>query len=76
MARGLSDRFLAFAADRVRARGGLIAHLDVTVVCETPRIGPYRDAIRSRIAEIAGIGMARVGLQATTSEKDGVHWPR
>jgi 2-C-methyl-D-erythritol 4-phosphate cytidylyltransferase/2-C-methyl-D-erythritol 2,4-cyclodiphosphate synthase len=66
-----SDRFLAFAADRVRARGGVIAHLDVTVVSEAPRIGPYRDAIRSRIAEIAGIGVARVGLQATTSEKMG-----
>jgi 2-C-methyl-D-erythritol 4-phosphate cytidylyltransferase/2-C-methyl-D-erythritol 2,4-cyclodiphosphate synthase len=66
-----SDRFLAFAADRVRARGGLIAHLDVTVVCEAPRIGPYRDAIRSRIAEIAGIPVARVGVKATTSEKMG-----
>jgi 2-C-methyl-D-erythritol 4-phosphate cytidylyltransferase/2-C-methyl-D-erythritol 2,4-cyclodiphosphate synthase len=66
-----SDRFLAFAADRVRARGGLIAHLDVTVVCEAPRIGPHRDAIRSRIAEIAGIPVTRVGLKATTSEKMG-----
>jgi 2-C-methyl-D-erythritol 4-phosphate cytidylyltransferase / 2-C-methyl-D-erythritol 2,4-cyclodiphosphate synthase len=66
-----SDRFLAFAADRVRARGGLIAHLDVTVVCEAPRIGPYRDAIRSRIAEIAGIPVTRVGVKATTSEKMG-----
>jgi 2-C-methyl-D-erythritol 4-phosphate cytidylyltransferase/2-C-methyl-D-erythritol 2,4-cyclodiphosphate synthase len=66
-----SDRFLAFAVNRVRARGGLIAHLDVTIVCETPRIGPHRDAIRARMAEIAGIPMARVGLKATTSEKMG-----
>jgi 2-C-methyl-D-erythritol 4-phosphate cytidylyltransferase/2-C-methyl-D-erythritol 2,4-cyclodiphosphate synthase len=66
-----SDRFLAFAVDRVRARGGLVAHLDVTVVCETPRIGPHRDIIRSRIAEIAGIPVARVGLKATTTEKMG-----
>jgi 2-C-methyl-D-erythritol 4-phosphate cytidylyltransferase/2-C-methyl-D-erythritol 2,4-cyclodiphosphate synthase len=66
-----SDRFLAFAADRVRARGGLIAHLDVTVVCEAPRIGPHRDAIRACIAAIAGIPVARVGLKATTSEKMG-----
>ena len=66
-----SDRFLAFATDRVRARGGLIAHLDVTVVCEAPRIGPHRDAIRARIAAIAGIPEARVGLKATTSEKMG-----
>jgi 2-C-methyl-D-erythritol 4-phosphate cytidylyltransferase / 2-C-methyl-D-erythritol 2,4-cyclodiphosphate synthase len=66
-----SDRFLAFAADRVRARGGRIAHLDVTVVCEAPRIGPYREFIRSKIAEIAGIPVGRVGLKATTSEKMG-----
>jgi 2-C-methyl-D-erythritol 4-phosphate cytidylyltransferase/2-C-methyl-D-erythritol 2,4-cyclodiphosphate synthase len=66
-----SDRFLAFAVERLRARGGHIAHLDVTVVCEAPRIGPHRDAIRSRVAEIAGISIDRVGVKATTSEKMG-----
>jgi 2-C-methyl-D-erythritol 4-phosphate cytidylyltransferase/2-C-methyl-D-erythritol 2,4-cyclodiphosphate synthase len=66
-----SDKFLAFAVERVRARGGAIAHLDVTVVCEAPRVGPHRDAIRMRIAEIAGISLDRVGLKATTSEKLG-----
>src|SRR5262249_1342009 len=66
-----SDRFLAFAVERVKARGGRVAHLDVTVVCEAPRIGPHRDAMRARIAEIAGIPVARVGVKATTSEKLG-----
>jgi 2-C-methyl-D-erythritol 4-phosphate cytidylyltransferase / 2-C-methyl-D-erythritol 2,4-cyclodiphosphate synthase len=66
-----SDRFLAFAIERVRARGGRIAHLDVNVVCEAPRIGPHRDAMRRRIAEIAGVAAERVGVQATTSEKLG-----
>jgi len=66
-----SDRFLVFAVDRVRARDGCIAHLDVTIVCETPRIGPHRDAMRARIAEIAGIAIERVGVKATTSEKMG-----
>jgi 2-C-methyl-D-erythritol 4-phosphate cytidylyltransferase/2-C-methyl-D-erythritol 2,4-cyclodiphosphate synthase len=66
-----SDRFLAFAVERVRLRGGRIAHLDVTVVCESPRIGPHRDAMRGRIAEIAGIPIERVGVKATTSEKMG-----
>jgi len=66
-----SDRFLAFAVERVRARHGLIAHLDVTVVCEAPRIGPHRDAMRKRIAEIAGVSLARVAVKATTSEKMG-----
>jgi 2-C-methyl-D-erythritol 4-phosphate cytidylyltransferase/2-C-methyl-D-erythritol 2,4-cyclodiphosphate synthase len=66
-----SDRFLAFACERVRARAGVIAHLDVTVVCEAPRIGPHRDAMRARIAEIAGIGLDRVAIKATTSEALG-----
>lgn len=66
-----SDRFLAFAVDRVRKRGGQIAHLDLTIVCEAPRVGPHRDAIRARIAEIAGISVDRVGLKATTSEQMG-----
>jgi 2-C-methyl-D-erythritol 4-phosphate cytidylyltransferase/2-C-methyl-D-erythritol 2,4-cyclodiphosphate synthase len=66
-----SDRFLAFAVERVRARDGRIAHLDATIVCEAPRIGPHRDAMRARIAEIAGIPIERVGVKATTSEKMG-----
>jgi 2-C-methyl-D-erythritol 4-phosphate cytidylyltransferase/2-C-methyl-D-erythritol 2,4-cyclodiphosphate synthase len=66
-----SDQFLAFAVDRLRQRGGLIAHLDVTIVSEAPRVGPYRDAMRKRIADIAGISPERVGIKATTSEKMG-----
>jgi 2-C-methyl-D-erythritol 4-phosphate cytidylyltransferase/2-C-methyl-D-erythritol 2,4-cyclodiphosphate synthase len=66
-----SDRFFAFAVERLRKRGGRIAHLDVTIVCETPRIGPHRDAMRAKIAEIAGIPIERVGVKATTSEKMG-----
>jgi 2-C-methyl-D-erythritol 4-phosphate cytidylyltransferase / 2-C-methyl-D-erythritol 2,4-cyclodiphosphate synthase len=66
-----SDRFLAFACERVRGRGGLIAHLDLTIVCEAPRIGPHRDAMRERIAAIAGIAVERVAIKATTSEKLG-----
>jgi 2-C-methyl-D-erythritol 4-phosphate cytidylyltransferase / 2-C-methyl-D-erythritol 2,4-cyclodiphosphate synthase len=66
-----SDRFLSFAVDRVRARQGRVAHLDVTIVCEAPRIGEHRDAIRANIARIAGIAVERVGVKATTSEKLG-----
>jgi 2-C-methyl-D-erythritol 4-phosphate cytidylyltransferase/2-C-methyl-D-erythritol 2,4-cyclodiphosphate synthase len=66
-----SDRFLAFAVERVKARGGRIAHLDSTIVCEAPRVGPHRDAMRARIAEIAGIPISRVAVKATTSEKLG-----
>ncbi len=66
-----SDKFLQFAAERVRARGGLIAHLDVTIISETPQIAPHRDAMRQRIAAIAGISVERVAVKATTSEKLG-----
>jgi 2-C-methyl-D-erythritol 4-phosphate cytidylyltransferase / 2-C-methyl-D-erythritol 2,4-cyclodiphosphate synthase len=66
-----SDRFLAYALARTQARGGRIAHLDVTVVCETPKISPHRDTIRTRIAEIAGLPLGRVALKATTSERLG-----
>lgn len=66
-----SDRFLAFACERVRKRGGMIGHLDVTIVCEAPRISPHRDAMRARIADIANVAIERVAVKATTSEKLG-----
>jgi len=63
-----SKQFLKFAAGRVTERGGTISHLDLTIVCEAPKIGPHRDAMRACIADIAGIDMARVSVKATTSE--------
>ena len=66
-----SDQFLAFAAERVRTRGGRIAHLDLTIICESPRLDQHRDAMRQRIAAIADIAVERVAVKATTSEKLG-----
>ena len=66
-----SDKFLAFAVERVRRRGGRIAHLDLTIICEAPRIAEHRDAMRERIAALAGIGLDRVAAKATTNEKLG-----
>jgi len=66
-----SKVFLAHAADRVRGRRGVIVNVDVTLVCEVPKIGPHRDAMRARIAEIAGLDVGRVAVKATTSEKLG-----
>ena len=63
-----SDRFLADAVRRVARRGGAIAHLDVTFICERPKIGPHREAMRARVAEIAVIEVGRVSVKATTSE--------
>jgi 2-C-methyl-D-erythritol 4-phosphate cytidylyltransferase / 2-C-methyl-D-erythritol 2,4-cyclodiphosphate synthase len=66
-----SKVFLTHAAERVRARGGAIVHLDATLVCEAPKIGPHREAMRGRVAEIAGLDVGRVAVKATTSEKLG-----
>ncbi len=66
-----SDQFLKHAVDLVKARDGVIAHLDATVVCEAPKIGPHRDAMRARIAEICALELGRVSVKATTSERLG-----
>ncbi|KQT07484.1 2-C-methyl-D-erythritol 4-phosphate cytidylyltransferase [Methylobacterium sp. Leaf399] len=66
-----SDRFLAHACALVRARGGRIDHLDITVLAEAPRIGAHREAIRARIAEICDVPLSAVSIKATTTEKLG-----
>ena len=66
-----SDQFLAHAVELVHAAGGRVAHLDATVICESPKIGPHREAMRERIAEIVGIPVSRVSVKATTSEQLG-----
>jgi 2-C-methyl-D-erythritol 4-phosphate cytidylyltransferase/2-C-methyl-D-erythritol 2,4-cyclodiphosphate synthase len=63
--------FLRFAAERVAARGGVIAHLDATVIGEAPKVGPHREAIAARIAAIVGVPVSRVGVKATTTERLG-----
>ena len=66
-----SDRFLAHAAALAAERGYRIEHLDITIVCEAPKIGPHRSAMRTRIAEILAIGVERVSVKATTTERLG-----
>jgi 2-C-methyl-D-erythritol 4-phosphate cytidylyltransferase / 2-C-methyl-D-erythritol 2,4-cyclodiphosphate synthase len=66
-----SDRFLVHAADLIRNRGGVIDHIDCTVICETPKVGPHRDAMRSRIADILQLKPAQVSIKATTTERLG-----
>ncbi len=66
-----SDRFLAYARDRVTARDGRIEHVDLTIICEAPKIGPHRDAMRARIADILAVPLDRVSVKATTTERLG-----
>jgi 2-C-methyl-D-erythritol 4-phosphate cytidylyltransferase/2-C-methyl-D-erythritol 2,4-cyclodiphosphate synthase len=63
-----SSLFLRNAAERVTARGGRIAHVDVTLICERPKIAPQRAAMVARIAEILQIPAAQVSVKATTTE--------
>ena len=52
----------------MREKGGTIAHVDVTLICEAPKIGPHREAMRASIAEILRLDPQRVGVKATTTE--------
>ena len=63
-----SSLFLAHAVVLIRARGAIIDHVDCTVIAEEPKVGPYRSAMRMRIAEIAGLGLDQVSVKATTTE--------
>lgn len=66
-----SAKFLRHAADLVAERGGVIAHADVTIICERPKVGPHRAAMAERIAQILGIEVGRVSVKATTTEQLG-----
>ena len=63
-----SDLFLKHAAGLVQSRGGLIDHVDVTIIAEEPKVGPHRSAIRARVAEILGVRLEQVSVKATTTE--------
>ena len=66
-----SDRFLRHAANLVRERGGIIDHVDCTIIGEEPKISPHRSAIRNRVAEILGLAPLQVSVKATTTEGMG-----
>lgn len=63
-----SFRFLEFVRDRVAARNARITHVDLTIICEAPRIGPHRDRMRARLADILSIDPDRISVKATTTE--------
>jgi 2-C-methyl-D-erythritol 4-phosphate cytidylyltransferase/2-C-methyl-D-erythritol 2,4-cyclodiphosphate synthase len=66
-----SARFLRHAAERIAARGGVLANADVTLLCERPRVGPHRDAMQARLAELLGTEPLRISVKATTTERLG-----
>jgi 2-C-methyl-D-erythritol 4-phosphate cytidylyltransferase/2-C-methyl-D-erythritol 2,4-cyclodiphosphate synthase len=66
-----SERFLRHAAKLAERCGARIVHVDVTLLCERPKIGPHRDAMRARTAEVLGLPLSRVSVKATTTERMG-----
>ena len=66
-----SDKFLLHAVNLAAAKGARIANADLTLICERPKIGPHRDAMRARIAELLGLPIGRVSVKATTTEGMG-----
>ena len=66
-----SARFLRHAAERIAARGGLLANADVTLICERPKITPHADPMRERLAALLGVDVGRVSVKATTTERLG-----
>jgi len=66
-----SSLFVRHVVRMINERGGMIAHVDVTVMCEQPKIGPHREAMRARMAELLEVNPARVSVKATTTERLG-----
>ena len=66
-----SNKFLLYALEKVVERGGLLQHVDVTLICEKPKIKPHREAMRARIAKLCALPLTRVSVKATTTEKLG-----
>jgi 2-C-methyl-D-erythritol 4-phosphate cytidylyltransferase/2-C-methyl-D-erythritol 2,4-cyclodiphosphate synthase len=63
-----SSLFLSHAVELVRRGGAIIDHVDCTIIAEAPKVGPHRDAMRRRIAEVAGLSVDQVSIKATTTE--------
>lgn len=70
--RGVASQvFLEHAAGLISARGGSIGNIDLTVICEAPKVGPHRDAMRQSLADILSIDIGRISIKATTTEQLG-----
>ena len=66
-----SDQFLTYAVERVKKAGARLTHIDVTILCELPKIGPHRDEMRACLAELTALPLNAVSVKATTTEKLG-----
>ena len=66
-----SARFVEHARVMIERRGGRIDHVDATIVCEAPKVGPHREAIRASVAAVLRVPLTSVSIKATTTERLG-----
>jgi 2-C-methyl-D-erythritol 4-phosphate cytidylyltransferase/2-C-methyl-D-erythritol 2,4-cyclodiphosphate synthase len=66
-----STHFLRHALDLLHQRGGALSHIDITIICERPKIGPQREAMRARLSELLKLAHERISVKATTTEQLG-----
>ena len=66
-----SDQFLSYAVQRLTKAGGSLIHVDVTILCELPKIGPVRDTMREALANLCALPLSAVSVKATTTERLG-----
>ena len=66
-----SDKFLAYANQLIEEAGYRVANIDLTIICEAPKIGPHRHAMRERIAALLNVDIAAISVKATTTERLG-----
>ena len=66
-----SEKFLLFALSELKKRGGVLQHLDVTIICENPKIKPYRQSMRDKLSQICNLPIKKISVKATTTEKLG-----
>lgn len=66
-----SDRFVKHAVELIKEQGGQVVHADITLICEHPKVGPHREAMKARVADLLGLELNRVNIKATTTEKLG-----
>ena len=66
-----SEKFLLFALSELKKRGGVLQHLDVTIICENPKIKPYRQSMRDKLSQVCNLPIKKISVKATTTEKLG-----
>ena len=66
-----SEKFLLFALNELNKLGGVLQHIDITIICEQPKIKPYKLIMREKLSQICNLPIKQISVKATTTEKLG-----